>query len=90
MMEIPVGTPCWIIGVEPGNEWLLGRVVEVVAPAVPMAERGNVRMHRIDAAWLRLERPNFLCFAPPAHLRPLTPPRAMHTLRTTEPTVQPS
>lgn len=84
-MDIPVGTPCWIIGVEPGNESYMGRVVEVVAPAVPMADRGGVPMHWVDAAWFRAEKPGFRCYIRPAHLRPITPPGVTHGTRTDEP-----
>jgi hypothetical protein len=73
-MSIRPGTLCFIVKTLPGNEHLLGRVVEVIAPALPMPERGGVAMHEIDAEWLRQEHPGCRCFAPPSSLRPITPP----------------
>jgi hypothetical protein len=72
--SIATGTLCWVIWTSPGNEELLGRVVEVISPALPMPERGDVAMHEIDAAWLRAEHPGFHCFAQPPQLRPIAGP----------------
>ena len=74
MSAIKVGMDCWIIRTSPGNEDLLGRVVEVVSPALPLAQRGGVPMHEIDAPWLRADHPRCHCFAAPAQLLPIAGP----------------
>jgi hypothetical protein len=71
---IDIGTLCYLVATDRGHEHLIGRVVEVIAPALPIPERGGVLMHRIDAPWLRSEWPRFHCFATPGQLRPITPP----------------
>lgn len=72
---IETGTICYIIKTEPGNEHLLGRVVEVIGPALPAPERGGVLMHQIDADWLRAEYPRHRPYcAQPSHLRPIAGP----------------
>jgi len=73
-MAIAPGTLCYIVKTEPGNEHMLGRVVTVVSGLQPMAERGGTLMYRIDAPWLRAERPRTLMYAPPSSLRPIAGP----------------
>jgi len=74
MAGIATGTLCWIIRTEPGNESYIGRVVAVVSGLQPMPQRGGQQMQRIDAEWLRIERPRTLMFAPPCALRPIAWP----------------
>jgi hypothetical protein len=73
-MSIPIGTLCWIVAAERGNEYMLGRVVTVVGHLEAMSARAGTRMHRVDALWGRIERPRCRLYAPPSSLRPIAGP----------------
>ncbi len=71
---IPTGTICYVIRTGPGNEHLLGRVVEVIGPALPVPERGGAVLHLIDAPWAQQEHPRTHLYARPSCLLPIAGP----------------
>ena len=87
-MTIFPGTLCYVVRTAPGREHLLGRVVEVISPATPIPECGNLVMHLIDAAWARREFPRTHVYARPSCLLPIAPPAPTIGQRTLEPVTQ--
>ncbi len=70
---IPADALWYILETTAAKQALIDRVVEVVFPSLPMAERSGTPIHCIDARWLHRELPRAHCDAAAAQLRPLTP-----------------
>lgn len=69
--KIAIGTACFLVNV---HAEILGRVVEVVTPAVDLGDVTG-RWHQVEAPWTHVLYPGQQCFTQPENLLPIAGPR---------------
>lgn len=73
MSAIAPGTLCYLVALREREE-LSGRVVEVVAEPIHLAEEDRNPWFRVDAPWVRALFDGRDCIVPRSSLRPIVPP----------------